>query len=306
MSGEILLPLAQGRQVDADDGQALVEVRAEDALGDELAKVPVRGRDDAEVHLLRLGLPQARHHPILQHAQQLHLQGQGRVVDLVEEHGASGRRHELPVEALRRAGEGPLRVAEELALHELIGDGRAVDGHEAPATALAPGVEQARGDFLARACLAGDEHGHGRAGRAGELVERGTRGGAPRHEGWRGRRSRLGHGHLRHPGHEPSRRIRISQPQRIVGARQRRLGGEQGRESSPTGPEPRQAGPGRRGQPGRRGRADDRHLSGATSDERVALRGEQGSQRGRRGRPLPENGGHARHSNTVRTEIGFG
>ena len=56
-------------------------------------------------------------------------------------------------------GEGALLVAEELVLEEVLGDGRAVDGHEGP---LGPGrelVEGAAHQLLARAALPEQEHG---------------------------------------------------------------------------------------------------------------------------------------------------
>jgi hypothetical protein len=52
----------------------------------------------------------------------------------------------------------PAGVAEELALQELAGEGRAVDGHEGLVAAFSREVDRAGDELLAGAALAGDEH----------------------------------------------------------------------------------------------------------------------------------------------------
>src|SRR5260221_4195073 len=54
------------------------------------------------------------------------------------------------------AGERAFFVAEEFALHQVFGNGAAVDGDELRLAARAAGMDQARGDFLAGAGFAGD------------------------------------------------------------------------------------------------------------------------------------------------------
>src|SRR5262249_35761723 len=61
--------------------------------------------------------------------------------------------------ALERAGEGALLVAEDLALEERLGDRRAVDGHEGPRAPRRALVDGPRGELLAGAALAQEEHG---------------------------------------------------------------------------------------------------------------------------------------------------
>ena len=63
-------------------------------------------------------------------------------------------------DALAGAGEGPLRVPEELRLGELRGDGRAVEAHARPRAPRALGVDERRHKLLARAGLAAQEHRH--------------------------------------------------------------------------------------------------------------------------------------------------
>jgi hypothetical protein len=67
-----------------------------------------------------------------------------------------------------RAGEGAALVAEELALHQVLGDGGAVDLDEGPSLRGGVLVQGARDELLARAALARDEH---RGGRVGDALE---------------------------------------------------------------------------------------------------------------------------------------
>jgi hypothetical protein len=68
-----------------------------------------------------------------------------------------------------RPREASALVAEELALEDRLGKGRAVDGDEGLGRARALGVDGARDELLARAALADDEH---RGGRRRDLRDR--------------------------------------------------------------------------------------------------------------------------------------
>src|SRR5439155_11573824 len=95
---------------------------------------------------------------VLQHAEELRLEIDADLRDLVEEERAARG----PLEASRpyrdRAREGPLLVAEELALEHTLGEGIAVDRHERLAHPLAPVVEQARDELFPGSALALDQH----------------------------------------------------------------------------------------------------------------------------------------------------
>ena len=67
---------------------------------------------------------------LLQHAQQLGLRPRRELADLVEEQGAAVRLLEQPGTRPNRAGERAARVAEQLGLDELVGEGGAVDRGE--------------------------------------------------------------------------------------------------------------------------------------------------------------------------------
>ena len=137
------------------------EIAAEFPLLHVLVQVPVGGARHADVDLLGRGGAQREDLLGLQHAQELGLGIQGHVADLIEEEGAMvGQLDEARLVTIG-AGEGAASVPEELALEEVLRDGRAVDGLEAP---LAPreAVERAGHDLLAGARLA--EHHAGELG----------------------------------------------------------------------------------------------------------------------------------------------
>ena len=72
------------------------------------------------------------HALFLDGAQQLDLHGQRQVGHLVEEQGAAVRRLEEAIAILVSAGEGAFPVAEELAFHQVLRNGAAIDGDERP------------------------------------------------------------------------------------------------------------------------------------------------------------------------------
>jgi hypothetical protein len=93
----------------------------------------------------------------------------GQVADLVEEQGAAVGVLDLADGLLAGAGEGALLVAEELALEQRVGNGRAVDRHHALAGAGAQLVHGAGEALLAGARGAEEQ---GRDVRRGDLLHR--------------------------------------------------------------------------------------------------------------------------------------
>ena len=110
----------------------------------------------------RLAAADPLDHALLKEAQQLDLQRQRDVADLVEEQRAAVGQLDLAVGGLDRAGERALLVAEQLALEQVLGDRRAIDGDEL-ALAAARFVNRAGEQFLAGA--AGAEQHHRDVGR---------------------------------------------------------------------------------------------------------------------------------------------
>jgi hypothetical protein len=116
------------------------------------------GRHDA--HIDRLGLRRADrpYRPLLQHAQQLHLQRRRHVADLVEKQRATVRCTEQAGVARDRATEGAAFVTEQFGFEQRVRYRAAVDGDERRLRARAGAVQRARQQFLAGAAVAAYQH----------------------------------------------------------------------------------------------------------------------------------------------------
>ena len=125
---DVRAPLAQRGQRDRDHVEPVEEVLAEAALAHLLLEVAVGGRHDPHVDRHRLGAADAQDLPLLQDAQQLHLQVALEVADLVEEQRRAARLLEEADLARVGPGEGALLVAEQLRLEDPLGQGRHVHG----------------------------------------------------------------------------------------------------------------------------------------------------------------------------------
>ncbi len=154
----VRLALAQRRNRQVDDVEAIEQVLAELPLVDEMPQAPVGGGDDPDVDrrprplgadLLQLaGLEEAQQHA---------LHPQRHLADFVEEHGALVRHLELAGLVAIRPGEAALDVAEELRLEQRLGQAGAVHGDEVVVLPRPFHVDGPGHDFLADAALAGDQ-----------------------------------------------------------------------------------------------------------------------------------------------------
>ena len=155
---QVLQPLAQRRQADREHVEPEEQVLAEVAVRDGVLEPAIGGRHDAHVHPLRGFGAQPLQLPGLERAQQLGLRVRAQVADLVEEQRPLVRQLEPAQPPLGGAGEGAPLVAEHLGLHQVARDGGAVDGDEGAPAAPARRVHRRRGQLLARAALAGQQH----------------------------------------------------------------------------------------------------------------------------------------------------
>ena len=149
--------LAQRRQGDANDIEAVVQILPEPALGNPLGQVPVRGRNDADIDRCRSSTD--RHDDlVLKYTQDLGLHGGRHVADLVKQQSAAVRLTESTGPIGRCAGERALDVPEQLAFEKVCRNGRAVYRDEW--LFLAPSVVMQRpGDhFLTGAGLTQHQH----------------------------------------------------------------------------------------------------------------------------------------------------
>src|SRR5213079_1385559 len=156
---DILDALAQRRDAYRHHVDAVVEVLAHPPLGHRLRQLHVGGGDDAHVDLDAAVRAELLDLALLEHAEQLQLHVERDALDLVQEQRPAGRELDLPHPIVNRARERAALVAEELALEERVREGRAVDGDEAAALALALKVDGARRELLAGPRLAVDEDG---------------------------------------------------------------------------------------------------------------------------------------------------
>ena len=154
----VLGSLAQGRHVEAQDVEAVVEVEPELALLGHGPQVAVGRRHHPAVGADRLVAADRAHLPLLQHAQQLALHHAAHVPDLVEEERPLAGHHEQTLVVLGRAREAASPVPEELALEQAVRDRRAVLGQEGLAVVDPAGVDLLGDQLLAGAALAGDQH----------------------------------------------------------------------------------------------------------------------------------------------------
>ena len=159
---QIPLPLPQGRDEDGQGVEPVIEVPAEAALLHPALQILIGSGHDAHVYRDDAVAPHPHDLPLLEHPQQLALEGGAHALHLVQEEGAPvGKLKQPRLAPLPGAGEGPLLVAEQLALQQVFRHGGAVDGHEGPAGAGGGVVHRVGEQLLASARLADEEHGQG-------------------------------------------------------------------------------------------------------------------------------------------------
>jgi cholest-4-en-3-one 26-monooxygenase len=161
------LPERRDRQRDAVETE--VEILTESAARHLLLEIAVRGGDEADVDVDGRAAPDAEDRLLLQHPEQLHLDGERQVPHLVQEQRALRGRLEEPRLHLLRAREGALLVPEELALEHRLGESRGVDGDERSLRAPGAAVDLVGQDLLAGARLAQHQHGQHAVGDAVHL-----------------------------------------------------------------------------------------------------------------------------------------
>src|SRR5436190_1731252 len=165
---DVLAPLAQRREPDREDAQAIVEVLAEAAGLHLVLEGAVGGHDDARVDRAGAVLAHRTDLPLLQHAKKLRLERRAGLRDLVEKERAAARHLEEALAILGGAREGAAAVAEELALEQPLGERGTVDGDEEVVAARSGGVDGARHQLLAGAGLALEEDRGVRSGDPGD------------------------------------------------------------------------------------------------------------------------------------------
>ena len=164
--GHVLEAFAQGGHPDGEHVEPVIEVLAEASLLHEADQILVGRRDQPEVDLDRVLGADGIDLALLQRTQQLHLRIERELADLVKEQRAVTGLLEFPGPLLGSAGKRALLVAEQDALHQILGNGAAIDRDKRPAGACAFALDGTRDQLLADAALTFDQHGYGRIGGA--------------------------------------------------------------------------------------------------------------------------------------------
>jgi len=154
---DLVAALAQGRDLQPDDVEAIEEIFAKPPGLDGQLEVRVGGDDDTDVHGEWRAVAERTDFARLEEAQQFGLQFEAELADLVEEERAAARRADDAGTVAVGAGERAAPVAEQLALQHLAGDGGAVEGDERSVGAIGVVVDGSRDDFLAGPAFSGNE-----------------------------------------------------------------------------------------------------------------------------------------------------
>ncbi len=150
---QIAPALAQWRHADFPQSQSGVQVPAKLPVVDGALQMAIGRRYEPDVDANGSGRAHGNDRGFLDRAQQLGLQLQGQLTDLVQEQGATVGRAEPTFGGCGGAGERAFDVAEQLALHQVRTNRRAVDRHERP-RAAAQSMQLASDELLAGAGFA--------------------------------------------------------------------------------------------------------------------------------------------------------
>ena len=127
---DVVEALAQRREDDREDVEAIVQIFAKLADRDDLLEMRARRRDDSAFDRELLEAAEPPNSPRLERAEELRLQRARQVVHFVEEQRSVARELEQTLFAGVRAAECAALVTEQLRLEQRFGDRRAIDGDE--------------------------------------------------------------------------------------------------------------------------------------------------------------------------------
>src|SRR5882672_6114543 len=154
------LALAECRELEARDVEAVEQVGAEAIVGDGCFERRVRPRDDSSVKGTLLGSAETAETPVFDNAQELCLELEWELDNLVEKDGARSGDLEQSTLQRSRIGERARLVAEQLALEERLWNCRAIDRHEGLRRSRAGSMDAARKKLLSRPRLTDEQYGH--------------------------------------------------------------------------------------------------------------------------------------------------
>lgn len=170
---DVVGTLAQRRDRDPHDADAVVEVPSETALLHFLLQVAVGRGHEPHVDGARLALPKACDGALLQSTQQIGLQVERHLADLVEaERAAVGVFEPAGPSFAGRTREGSGRVAEQLTPEQILRDRTTVEGDEGLVPrGRADRVSEPSEEFLTDASLAFEQDGRASARGPNDTVD---------------------------------------------------------------------------------------------------------------------------------------
>ena len=134
------------------------QVLSEPIIADQFSEIAVGRRDQADIDLGGIIRADAADFPLLDHSQELHLEGERRLRDFIQKCRASGGAFQKPFAGCGCAGKGSALVAKELAFQQCFRHCTAVDHDERRCPARAVRVKRSRDQFLARPAFPNHEH----------------------------------------------------------------------------------------------------------------------------------------------------
>ena len=155
----IAFTVAERRQVDGEQIEPVQQVVPVLAARCHRGQIGVRGRNDADIGMPRAAAANRPVLLILQKPQQGDLRSRAECIHFVEEQSAAARLGYDALACFLRVGKRAAGVTEQLAFDERFRNRAAVDRHERRRLAAAEVMNRARGEFLAGARLALNEHG---------------------------------------------------------------------------------------------------------------------------------------------------
>ena len=155
---DIFSAFTQGRHLDGDGVQAVVEVFAELAVAYGSLNVDIRGSYDAHIGFAYFATAYTDVFAILQHAQQAGLCAQRQLAYLVEEESAAVGSSKIALMFADSTRKSALLVTEQFAIDGALGDAPTVDGEILTQTAQAVVVNQTGDNLFTHTALASDEY----------------------------------------------------------------------------------------------------------------------------------------------------
>src|SRR6185437_7920269 len=158
----IFLPLAQRRQSNLKNVQAIIEILAKLAFLKRFFDHFIGGGDDSHVHGNFVFSAEPAYARIFEDAKEFRLCAHGHLTQLIEQQRPVLGQFEATGAPFQSSGESSFFMAEQLALHQRFGHCGAIDGHEWPIAARAEVMNSAGDKLFARTALARNENGGAR------------------------------------------------------------------------------------------------------------------------------------------------